>query len=355
MVTDDKHYNNFDFLRIFAASLVLFSHQFAMLGLHEPDLFLSRSLGGIGVYIFFAISGYLISESWLRDPHIFRFIARRFLRVWPGLTVVTCLTVFIVGPVVTTLTVHDYFHSNQTFQFFKLLILKEDLMLPGVFATNPLADSVNGSLWTIAVEVKCYLYLLLLGALRILKLKWVVLAFLLFIVFFQFAILKIEVNHEPHFMREYGLYFLAGTCLNLFRSWWIDRKLLLLALVGILTVILNFAGHPMIALWVFIPATAIVIGNESTPVLRRFGRFGDLSYGVYIYAFLVQQCVVWYCGNGLTFAYGLALSAAITFVFAFLSWHLIEKPALKFKPVNNRQIKTHRSWSLKTEHLNTSK
>ena len=79
--------NNLNFVRLFGASLVLYGHSFVFLGLPEP-LFLSlQPLGALGVLIFFTISGYLITESWDRDPNLSRFIARRMLRIFPALVV----------------------------------------------------------------------------------------------------------------------------------------------------------------------------------------------------------------------------------------------------------------------------
>src|ERR1700737_633890 len=87
-----RHVNNFDFLRIFAASLVLISHQHALTGHSEPNVYPGISLGGFGVLLFFSISGFLVSQSWRQDPNAWRFLVKRFLRIWPGLTVVTLLT-----------------------------------------------------------------------------------------------------------------------------------------------------------------------------------------------------------------------------------------------------------------------
>jgi len=103
--------NNLTALRWLAASLVLYGHSFVFLGLPEPLFLQWVPLGPLGVYIFFAISGYLVSQSWDRDPHLFRFLQRRALRIFPGLAVCTILCVMVLGPLLTTLDLKTYFSN----------------------------------------------------------------------------------------------------------------------------------------------------------------------------------------------------------------------------------------------------
>jgi peptidoglycan/LPS O-acetylase OafA/YrhL len=111
-IKNERFSNNFDFLRIFAALLVILSHSFAISGSsYEPLLSLSKyiSLGGLGLAIFFIISGYLITKSWVEHPSAFRFLSSRFLRIIPGLFVVTLLSILVLGPLVTNLSLSEYF------------------------------------------------------------------------------------------------------------------------------------------------------------------------------------------------------------------------------------------------------
>lgn len=96
--------NNFDFIRVVAALCVVCSHQFALNGLREPSVLNVHSLGGFGVLLFFSISGFLVMQSWAADPNVFRFGARRFLRIWPGFAVVITLTALVLGPCISTLS-----------------------------------------------------------------------------------------------------------------------------------------------------------------------------------------------------------------------------------------------------------
>src|SRR6185312_17241222 len=88
--------NNFDFLRLVAAYFVLFGHQFVLTGSAQPGIGNFQSLGGLGVIILFSISGYLIAQSWERDPSNWRFLVKRVLRIWPALIVATILVALIL-------------------------------------------------------------------------------------------------------------------------------------------------------------------------------------------------------------------------------------------------------------------
>src|SRR5260363_16758 len=324
--------NNFDFIRIFAAFLVLFSHQFALTGRSEPDWGVSHSLGGIGVLIFFSLSGFLVAQSWERDPDIVRFAVRRVLRIWPGLCVVTLLAVFALGPLISTVSAKQYFLSAETRDYFLTLKLtKARFFLPGVFDGNPHQRSVNGALWTIPLEVRWYAILCLLGLLGVLKRRWLLLAGLLIFACDVFGFHHAEHNPNRVFNQEFGLFFMYGVCMHVFRSVWESKPLFIGAALCAFSAAFGGLGHPYIALFIALPYGVILCGAASTPVIRRFGRFGDLSYGVYIYAFPVQQTMVWLTGNKISFINGLSMAIICTTVLALASWHWVERPMLSLK------------------------
>ncbi|OYU45084.1 MAG: hypothetical protein CFE44_09370, partial [Burkholderiales bacterium PBB4] len=125
-------------------------------------------MGGIavfGVILFFFISGYLVSQSWAQKPSWLAFIRKRFIRIVPGLAGCLIFTV-LLGAALTTLPALAYWQSEELPAYLlKNLLLQNYLPLPGVFASNPVAAVVNGSLWTISVEASCYLGLMALGLL----------------------------------------------------------------------------------------------------------------------------------------------------------------------------------------------
>ena len=316
--------NNFDFLRISAASAVLISHQFALSGLAEPEISGYHSLGGLGVLVFFSISGFLVTTSWQRDPHLGRFALRRLLRIWPGLMVLVLLSVFALGPVLTSLSLTEYFRDAGTWRYLRFLLMLDVYELPGVFQNN-VNHAVNGSLWTLPIEVSCYVFLAAVGLLR--GWRWALLACTVVAATHYFAVVDIQAlvaaGGTRHWREEFGLFFLAGACLALFP----DRR----AWFGVAAAgsILLALGKLDAGLWLVLPALIITLGLSSSPVASRFGRFGDFSYGVYIYAFPVQQVTV---QIGLPVYAGMALAAALTLALSAVSWHLIESPALRIKP-----------------------
>lgn len=324
---DHSRGNNFDFLRIVAAFLVLVSHQFALNGLPEPAIF-RMSLGTFAVLVFFSVSGFLVSQSWRHDPNAIRFLAKRFLRIWPGLAVVTLLAAFVLGPLVSTLDAQAYFAHADLRDFLRnLKVTTVRYVLPGVFEDNVHPRAVNGSLWTIPLEVRCYFALLVAGVVGLMARRWTIAlglaAFGIYFLGFAFD----PKNYQYHF----AIYFFAGACLDLYRRHWEAQPTWLLAAAGALSVAFHLLGADHVALVFLIPAFVVVIGTRSTPVIRRFGRYGDVSYGVYIYAFPVQQTLVWMAGKDFPFAAGLAIAAVTTLACAFLSWHLVEHPALRLK------------------------
>ena len=320
--------NNFDALRLAAAFFVLVSHQYALCGLPEPVVFGAMSLGTLGVLIFFSISGFLVSQSWRQDPHMGRFLAKRFLRIWPGLAAFTLLAAFLLGPVTSTLPWQSYFSAPVFLEFFNnLKLISIRYYLPGVFENNPFPKAVNGSLWTIPLEVRCYLALALLGVIGLTRAPVVMAIGTTAFGIYYFVYAPDPTNYLFHF----GLYFFAGVCLDLFRRFWKDRSIAVGSVICVLAATLFLLDAPRPAFLFLVTYLSVWIGGSTTPVVNRVGRFGDVSYGVYVYAFGVQQTVIWLAGKTFPFATGLLIAAVMTTLCAYLSWYLVERPALGLK------------------------
>ncbi len=323
-------HNNFDFLRLIAAFSVLFSHHFVLTGHAEPNIGF-QSLGGIGVLIFFSVSGYLVAQSWERDPSAWRFLAKRILRIWPALIAVVCAMVILLGPSVSSLSVRDYFLSSETWGFFRAARMTIQFTLPGVFTDNPYARSVNGSLWTLPIEFRCYLILLGLGLVGVLRYRYLLLLGTVAFALFVFAIEDPQHNPGQNPSFALGAFFFYSVCLNYFRDFWRARLKFIFPLLGLLCIILAAIHYQYAALFLALPPLVIFFGLSATPFIQRAGRFGDSSYGIYIYAFPVQQTVIMLTNNRPSMWVTLIISTLITTALAFLSWHLIERPALNLK------------------------
>ncbi|MBP6644343.1 MAG: acyltransferase [Burkholderiaceae bacterium] len=325
--------NNFDGIRLIAAMAVVVSHQHTLTGRSSPNLGVG-DLGYLGVLVFFAVSGFLVMESWVRQAGPGLFLRNRLLRIWPGLAVSVLFMAFLVGPLATQLSLAEYFTHPDFFKFFKILYLDSLQVLPGVFVTLPYPNTVNGSLWTVPVEFKCYLLLAGLGTLNLFRNKLLGVAtlsatggFLLLVHGDQFDL------HAPERRQgtEFSLVFLLGALMALTRPVWISRKATACAGFLIAAASLIFVNLTLHAVLLLFGGVSVLLGTARLPVLSNLGKYGDFSYGIYIYAFPIQQLFIYWGLLTLPFVTGLALTLIAVLLLAMVSWHHIEKPALEMK------------------------
>lgn len=324
--------NNFDGLRLIAALLVMVSHQFVFLHLAEPAP-LGDSIGQVAVMMFFVISGFLVCESWRHDPHIARFTMRRLLRIWPALALAT-LAIALGGALLSSTPPGTYF-GHDLLKFVKFNLQARPIyQLPGVFPSTPSNASlsaVNGSWWSIPLEIRCYGYLACLGLIG-LRRRWVsmlalAISGLMYVRTSPGRALADDFSHLSYF---YVSLFLGGICVRQFlielqANARLTASLLVLMLLGALVL-----HRWRLVEWLVMAPSTLWLGVRSTPGLRSAGKFGDLSYGIYLYAYLVQQVVTraWPTQSYLS---TLLTAMLVSALLAWLSWHIVEKPALALK------------------------
>jgi peptidoglycan/LPS O-acetylase OafA/YrhL len=330
-----------DVLRLSAATLVIVAHSYALTNNLEPlQRFGGPEFGDIAVAVFFAISGFLVTASWASDPRLRSFLLRRALRILPGLWVVLLLTTFVVGLLVTDLAVTQYLTSVSTWRYplERAIVFSTRPDLPGVFATNPYGTAVNGSLWTLPVEVTAYGATLILGVTGLLaRRRGYVLAATIALFVVQETLLRTTVSlavTSPgsilHWLVHFGLFYAVGALLFLYReriplSFAAAAAALVLWLLSFDTAVLTVVGQ------VALPYAVLVLGYRAPAAVDRvMRRIGDLSYGTYIYAFPVQQTIVHYDTGISPFAL-IATTIPITYGCAFLSWRVVEQPALRLR------------------------
>jgi len=334
--------NHFHVLRLAAAVLVLFSHSFHLLGrgAEEPlgRWFEQLDASRLGVSIFFVLSGFLVARSWDRRPGLDVFLAARAVRIAPALIVVLLVTVFALGPVATSLPLREYLMSGETRAYLGLnLVLFTQYLLPGVFENNPV-PGVNGSLWTIPLEVVMYILLgiggwlgllarptRLRGVLAVLAEHPVIGATLALLA--TLLISKV-LRTGPQY---YGLagYFMIGALCYRFRGALALRLDLVLVLVGLAIAGARSALEPVV-LPLAITAAALTLAMH--PRFRTRPTWlhrHDYSYGLYLYGYPVQQSLI---ALGIATP-GLLFGAAtvVTLGCAALSWHVVERPCLELK------------------------
>lgn len=337
-MTGSPRDNNFNLLRMLAALAVLLSHSFTLSrGPQAIEPFvrsLGMSLGTLAVGVFFTISGYLVTASQVSRPSLADFAIARARRIYPGLWVALALTVFVLGAGFTTLGLGDYLgHPRTWFYVLKNATLLFGFVdrLPGVFAELPYPGVVNGSLWTLPVEVRLYVALAAMQAALLwwrrlrpgASLGWPVLA-----VAAGCVAMVAWRGDEASWTLRFAAMFFVGAALQLYRH---RVALSYPGLAAGLVVLLAASADTGLFALAFVSAGAyVVLCLACLPGgwLRRYNRFGDYSYGLYIYAFPVQQFVVAVV-PGIGVAALFLVSAAITLVLAVLSWHLIESPVLR--------------------------
>jgi len=337
-LTDQDTPNGFDALRFFAATCVLVGHSWPLTA-RKPEPFPGGwdTQGGIGVGIFFVISGFLVAASRDRSATLGSFTLKRALRILPAFAVVCLVSVFLLGPALTTLRLQEYFdHPQARLYFANLTMFDVQLALPGVFATNVYPHAVNGSTWTLPIE--CFMYVLLaIGAVMFLH-RWAILVVLVGgIALYQIYGLRwaasgahLWTTLPAYYTLKYGIFFAAGTAAYVWRDRLPFSPLLALVLWAA-AILLQSTAIAIVPYLVALAYSTLVVASLPWPLLTQWGRFGDFSYGMYLYAFPVQQTIVHVAGPSLPLVANIALCFAITLALAALSWHFVERPALALK------------------------
>lgn len=332
---DVPHKNSFNVIRLVAALMVVYSHSYAITGGTEPHIG-SAKLGTVGVWIFFILSGYLVSASWHQYPRFNVFIAKRALRIFPGLL---AMLVFVVlaGVFFTNLDPLTYLTHQETISYFNNLFLyTPQYTLPGVFENNAYPAAVNGSIWTLSYEFTMYLAIAVIGVSRLykkisIKAMWIALLLLCSIFYatrpaipsFNILLLNISV------LLPFALMFFTGVLvqerLNTYKT---------SGIYGILAIIMFCVAS------YFVPNLTPIFGATFLAyAVFAFGKlphgawlqaYGDFSYGIYIYAFPVQQALE-HISLTPSARKLFLVSTLITSILAILSWFFIEKPALNLK------------------------
>jgi peptidoglycan/LPS O-acetylase OafA/YrhL len=332
--------NNFNIIRILAALAVLISHSFPLSGFGEDPLtsLTRKSAGQMAVDIFFVTSGFLVSASLLNRKSAVEYLCARGLRIFPGLWVMVAVMVLVLGPAFTDVPLASYFTSPVTYKYIcrnSALIAGTTYALPGVFEHNPYTGSVNGSLWTLPYEIRMYLILAAIWVgLQMAPQKRPML--------FKLAILTITaISGVSHLVGT--LYFSTGIgfaelCFMFFSgaSYYVlkDRVNLSWGLFWALAAALGFSMLNIklfvVAYNFFLPYLILFLAYVPGGLIRIYNRLGDYSYGLYIYAFPVQQSVA-ALFPGIAWWWMVLIATPVALVLAVVSWHFLEKRALELK------------------------
>lgn len=328
--------NNFNVLRLIAASSVIISHAYAAQNPSIEFLVVSPALfGWCAVNVFFSMSGFLIMSALDRSGDVTRYFRNRILRIYPGLIVCTIITVLILS-LFSPANFSSYISSPETlnYLFRNSTLIGIGHTLPGVFQHLPLAGAVNGSLWTLRFEMYCYITVgvsFAVGALKQGRIRWIAFgaAFATYTIVFAIRLRHGDGSDGIDRFQRLGFCFLLGmvyaSAFNGFRL-----KFWHVAVVTVIALLL--AGTPLrqFSMSVALAAIAFWLAYLDIPWIKGMQKGPDYSYGIYIYAFPIQQALL---ALGIIVHPVLETVAvlALTLPVAAMSWHFVESPALRLK------------------------
>ena len=328
--------NNFNLLRLAAAIGVLISHSWPLLrgggADFLPKLMPGLTLGKISVDLFFILSGFLVTRSFMQRDRFGEFFVARALRIYPAL-IVCVLFCVVLGACISTLPAFDYLASRKTWTYLFLNGSALDVQygLPGVFESTPF-KGVNGSLWTLPVEVRMYALVALIGFVGLFKHR---VALSSLIVLIAFGAIDADV-FTAKVLADNGKSLTAAMAFLLGMLLYMNRERIVLSRVAAVVIVLVSIGFWSAGLvrMLYLPALAyvafVVALHPALYVNTALNRSVDLSYGVYLYAFPVQQFVMW-MGWAASVASLAVISLVLVIPLACVSWFLIERPALRWK------------------------
>jgi peptidoglycan/LPS O-acetylase OafA/YrhL len=337
----DPRNNSLNALRLVLASLVIVSHAWPIGGFGPDPTIGGVGLGGWAVAGFFGISGFLIAGS-RRRSSARGFLWRRFLRIFPGLWVCLIVTAVTFAPLaaavedgpqhVSATALSRYVAANG-------LLMHGEEGITGTLSSVPYAHNWNGSLWTLFYEFGCYLILGALFALPMVRrtpTPWVS-SLLATCILVTIASVELHWSMPARIglAAHLGTYFFAGALLFLCAAR-VRVHAVNAATALVILALAAWTGH--VEAVAAVPLAFLVLWLGITLPFQRVGRRNDISYGVYIYAFPIQQLLVLAGAHHLGVTAYVVLGMAATLPFAVASWFFVERPAIALKRVHPARL-----------------
>ncbi len=334
----DGKVKNVACIRLLAALSVVFSHSFLIAESTEDNEPLQRITGEVlgiyGVFVFFIVSGYFVTRSCLLSTSPGHYLWKRFLRIYPAYGVSLLITILLIAPLLSGLSFSDL---NGISNFWptvvrNLLIPADVLMIDGVELYQSSGDSdlgivLNPVYWTIKIEIILYLFVLFLCAFKLLN-RWVT----LMLCITSTVLFSLEwYSTVPHWGLLFGMPgFFAGSFLYLFMK---DKEYTMNLSVAflVLTMIAGCLGMAPKLFPVLVAYPVIALGFTKSRDLDKPLRSIDLSYGIYVFGWPIQQSLRAICGDGMSGWSFFAMSVPPILAASAISWFLIEKPSLSLK------------------------
>lgn len=340
----------FDFLRVFLATMVVFSHAFVVCGYNPESMQSMWFLDYWVLAIFFSLSGFLITGSALRLK-LSDFLKNRVLRIVPALAMDIFISAVVLGPLLTNVDLKQYYESKVFYAYFLNILGWPHYHLPGLFSDHPF-DQVNVSLWTVPWEITCYIIIACFIKLKMLSRIESLTGVTMLILCFGLAIICLDngfpiqfhVNRLVHyFLAQRGsrliICFMLGILIFQLRfrvpySYLVFMACLIwcVALAICIRPLTTLSTYPIMNVLAAGPLVYIMafIGVSPIPTLPLFRR-GDYSYGIYLYGFPIQQVAFWLLGNNDAPTLNFLFSMPLIIMVAICSWHFVEKPIVRLR------------------------
>lgn len=346
-----KEDNSFDAIRLFLATLVVFEHSFFLVENRydsEPFYVLTSgqfNSGAIAVFMFFAISGFLVTRSYLLTENVWRYLMKRVARIVPGFLVATFVACLLIAPLTSTNPL-SYFAAQKWPSLVVQALALRQVSVSGILDGNSVR-LIHGTLWTIKIEFDCYLALAIFGSLGLLTRRraWALyLSAMLFLAVARMGWIRLPVvDHgfasllisSPDQWPTLFPFFIAGSAFYIYRDYVAKWFPLFLASL-LLLLVSSWWGGLYWALLLGGTYAVIYLALSSSLELKIFGRRADLSYGVYLYGWPVAQLLLYLSHQSLAPLPLFVLTMAVTLPVAYASWSIVESPSLSMvrrKPV----------------------
>lgn len=327
------HPTGFDYLRLTLSMSVIIWHSISVCyGVDAETPFWTGPARPFIFFIlpsFFALSGFLIAGS-LERNNIPTFLTFRAMRIFPALTVEVLISALIIGPLVTVVALTSYFSSPDFYRYFLNILGHITFYLPGVFEDLPVSGVVNKQLWTVPVELHCYIVITILALLGVARRPFRLFAVTL-VTMALFAMLSFAGVKKPAFDGAAPSYllilsFLCGAVVYLMRQRVAFSWTLFFASTAAYAALVMSADT--LYLSTFPVAYMTVFLGLQNPPKTIFIRGADYSYGIYLYGFPLQQGISYLFPHQRIWYFNALGGVALAFACAYLSWTFIESRVL---------------------------
>jgi len=333
--------NNFKFIRLAAALLVVEGHTRRLFHREaDIDSNIQFHILYLGLPTFFFLSGLLVAQSLEKSSSWKQFVWKRILRLYPApcLSILCCAC--IMGPILTTLPLKSYLTSPMLYQYLAgCSIIKIFYRLPGVFehSVNG-SQGVNNSLWSLTLEWKLYAGLLIVSLIRVPYKRILLVILILSLIFCGYffyqpasdLIRKLAGSHFRLFPNvSLTPLFLIGVLCHIYKRSLVIRNYWIVIILVCFALSLYFQIFRL-TYFCLLPAFILLAASRGTSWVRKITPGPDLSYGIFVFGFPVQQLISNYIRPGHIWTFYF-LAVLFVLPLAFLSWYGVEKRALRWK------------------------